>query len=74
MLSSDGLKGKKAWVKVKRLMNGLDGEPVKVGSVIQLPLAAAHEAVFNGTVEFCDPPAAEGEDAKGKAAKGGEGK
>lgn len=73
MLSSDGLKGKKAWVKVKRLMNGLDGEPVKVGAVIELPLAAAHEAVYNGTAEFSDPPKPEAAGKGGASGKGGEG-
>lgn len=73
MLSSDGLKGKTAWVKVKRSINGLDGDPVKVGSVIQLPLAAAHEAVYNGTAEFCDAPKADAAGRGGAAGKGGEG-
>jgi hypothetical protein len=67
MLSSGGIKGKTAWVVVKRSVNGLDGEPLKVGQKVQLSLAQAHEAVYNGTAEFCDPPAAK------NAADGGKG-
>lgn len=74
MLSSGGIKGKTAWVVVKRAVNGLDGEPLKVGQKVQLSLAQAHEAVYNGTAEFCDPPAAKkaegADDGKGSGAAG----
>lgn len=67
MLSSDKLKGT-AWVQTKRLMNGLDGETVKVGTKVNLPLAMAHEAVHNGSADWCEAPKAksDGEAGGGK--------
>ena len=66
MLSSDKLKGT-AWVQTKRLINGLDGEPVKVGTKVNLPLAMAHEAVSNGAADFCEAPKAKSDDGAGGA-------